>query len=201
MHCQGTLELIGFRNIQKLAGDVRLVLPVTRNRYSPTCSVLSMWSRFAQDGDESRFLPGGRERRRIEYRAGLRFRKGVNTTRHLEKLHQAAAHPPYNFKVYTGTIDSVTTHRETDPWYAKGDHSYDNKHPLMLAMFIAGGPFTDRVRTQVFTCAQPPNIPTNRFTRPTPATTYVNATTKAPIYVPPRGGGGGKNGPVLIEHF
>ncbi|KAF8594615.1 Phosphodiest-domain-containing protein [Ceratobasidium sp. AG-I] len=135
--------------------------------------------------------------------AGLRFRKGANTTRHLEKLHQAAARPPYNFKVYTGTNDnpfperkhftpdhnsrippiyvvpelgwSVTTHRETDPWYAKGDHGYDNEHPLMRAMFIASGPFTDRVRAQVFSSTQSPNVLANRFAR--------------------------KNGPVLIEHF
>lgn len=40
--------------------------------------------------------------------AGLRFRKGANTTRHLEKLYQAAARPPHNFKVYTGTNDVWT---------------------------------------------------------------------------------------------
>lgn len=175
--------------------------------------------------------------------AGLRFRAGANTTRHLEKLQQAAASPPYNFKVYTGTNDvwagvykpidipphlqspfperkhfspdhnarippiyvvpelgwSVTTHRETDPWYANGDHGYDNEDPLMRAMFIASGPFTDRVRAQVY-ASQSTNTPINRFSRSTPAATYVDAATKPPIYVPPRGGGG-KNGPVLIEHF
>ncbi|KAG8746229.1 hypothetical protein FRC12_014348 [Ceratobasidium sp. 428] len=174
--------------------------------------------------------------------AGLRFRKGANTTRHLEKLHEAASKPPYNFKVYTGTSDvwagvyqpieippslqnafperkhfspdhnsrippiyvvpelgwSVTTHKETDPWYAKGDHGYDNEHPLMRAMFIASGPFTDRVRATVF--AHPSQLPSailNRFSRSTP-TGYVNGTGKPPIYVPPRGG---KNGPLVIEHF
>lgn len=80
------------------------------------------------------------------------------------------------------------------------DHGYDNEHPLMRAMFIASGPFTDRVRAEVLSSTQSPNSPTNRFSRSTPATTYFNTTTKPPIYVPPRGGGG-KNGPVLIEHF
>ncbi|KAG8724375.1 hypothetical protein FRC09_019483 [Ceratobasidium sp. 395] len=174
--------------------------------------------------------------------AGLRFRKGANTTRHLEKLHEAASKPPYNFKVYTGTSDvwagvyqpieippslqnafperkhfspdhnsrippiyvvpelgwSVTTHKETDPWYAKGDHGYDNEHPLMRAMFIASGPFTDRVRATVFADpSQSQSAIPNRFSRSTP-TGYVNGTGKPPIYVPPRGG---KNGPLVIEHF
>ncbi|KAG8723235.1 hypothetical protein FRC09_004170 [Ceratobasidium sp. 395] len=174
--------------------------------------------------------------------AGLRFHKGANTTRHLERLYEAASKPPYNFKVYTGTSDvwagvyqpieippslqnpfpdrkhfspdhnsrippiyvvpelgwSVTTHKETDPWYAKGDHGYDNEHPLMRAMFIASGPFTDRVRATVFADpSQSQSAVPNRFSRSTP-TGYVNGTGKPPIYVPPRGG---KNGPLVIEHF
>jgi hypothetical protein len=68
----------------------------------------------------------------------------------------------------------------------------------MRAMFIASGPFTDRVRAQVLSQpSQSPNTP-SRFSRSTPAS--INTTVKPPIYVPPRGGGG-KNGPVLIEHF
>ncbi|KAG9078365.1 hypothetical protein FS749_009601 [Ceratobasidium sp. UAMH 11750] len=174
--------------------------------------------------------------------AGLRFRQGANTTRHLEKLHQAASKPPHNFKVYTGTSDvwsgvyksidippalqnpfparkhfspdhnsrippiyvvpelgwSVTTHRETDPWYAKGDHGYDNEHPLMRAMFIASGPFTDRLRAQVFLGpSQSPSPLPNRFSRIT-STESFNTTLKPPIYVPPRGG---KHGPLLIDNF
>ncbi|KAG8718551.1 hypothetical protein FRC08_005011 [Ceratobasidium sp. 394] len=174
--------------------------------------------------------------------AGPRFRHGANTTRHLEKLHQAASQLPYNFKVFTGknnvwsgvyrSIDippslqnpfparkhfspdhnsripliyvvpelgwSVTTHRETDPWYAKGDHGYDNEHPVMRAMFIASGPSTNRLRAQVFSGpSQPPSPLPNRFARST-STGSFNTTSKPPIYVPPRGG---KHGPLLIENF
>ncbi|KAG9080961.1 hypothetical protein FRC07_014720, partial [Ceratobasidium sp. 392] len=78
------------------------------------------------------------------------------------------------------------------------DHGYDNEHPLMRAMFIASGPFTDRVRVKVFSELTESHSPLpNRFSRSTPAV-YRNATGKPPIYVPPRGG---KNGPLLIEHF
>ncbi|QRV80871.1 pyrophosphatase/phosphodiesterase [Ceratobasidium sp. AG-Ba] len=150
----------------------------------------------------------------IEYKlgqpnAGLWFRKSANTTRHLEKLYEASAKPPHNFKVSNKHFSpdhnsrippiwvvpdlgwSVTIHKETDPWNANGDHGYDNEDPLMRAMFIASGPFTDRVRAKVFSDTSP--IP-GRFSRSTPA-----IHSKPPIYVPPRGGG--KNGPVLIEHF
>ncbi|KAH7320549.1 alkaline-phosphatase-like protein [Rhizoctonia solani] len=100
---------------------------------------------------------------------------------------------------------SVTWHREKDPWYANGDHGYDNEDPLMRAMFIASGPFTDRVRAKVFAQAeaQPATTPpSNRFTRSSPAPAIYappthNSTWKPPIYVPPRGG----SGPVLIERF
>ncbi|KAG9088003.1 hypothetical protein FRC06_002264, partial [Ceratobasidium sp. 370] len=78
------------------------------------------------------------------------------------------------------------------------DHGYDNEHPLMRAIFIASGPFTDRVRAQVSSGAsQPPSPLPNRFSRSV-STGYLNTTLKPPIYVPPRGG---KNGPLLIEHF
>ncbi|CEL52889.1 hypothetical protein RSOLAG1IB_05957 [Rhizoctonia solani AG-1 IB] len=101
---------------------------------------------------------------------------------------------------------SVTWHREKDPWYSNGDHGYDNEHPLMRALFIASGPFTDRVRAQVFAQAQaqPAVTPTpNRFARSSPVPAIyipdpLNKTSKPPIYVPPRGGG---HGPVLIDKF
>ncbi|KAB5591542.1 Type I phosphodiesterase/nucleotide pyrophosphatase [Ceratobasidium theobromae] len=78
---------------------------------------------------------------------------------------------------------SVTWHREQDPWYARGDHGYDNEHELMRAVFIASGPFTDRVRAQV--SSRP-----SRFSR------VKTMAARPPIYVPPRGGD-----PVLIEQF
>lgn len=53
----------------------------------------------------------------------------------------------------------------------------------MRAVFIASGPFTDRVRAQV--SSRP-----SRFSR------VKTMAAKPPIYVPPRGGD-----PVLIEQF
>ncbi|KAG8678712.1 hypothetical protein FRC08_017564 [Ceratobasidium sp. 394] len=68
----------------------------------------------------------------------------------------------------------------------------------MRAMFIASGPFTDRLRAQVFLGpSQSPSPLSNRFSRIT-STESFNTTLKPPIYVPPRGG---KHGPLLIDNF
>ncbi|CAE6444471.1 unnamed protein product [Rhizoctonia solani] len=150
--------------------------------------------------------------------AGLWFHPGANVTRHLEKLYRAAARPPHNFKVYTATSDvwpNVYNGVEIPPGlqnpfpphkHFSPDHN-SRIPPIYVVPELGCGPFTDRVRAQVFAQAQaqPATISpaSNRFTRTSPAPAIYapqthNTTSKPPIYVPPRGGG---NGPVLIDKF
>ncbi|QRV89320.1 pyrophosphatase/phosphodiesterase [Ceratobasidium sp. AG-Ba] len=120
----------------------------------------------------------------IEFRigqpnAGLWFREGANTT--LSRFTQgltmfvwieipAALQNPFPLSKrfspdHNPRIPSIwlaaelgwtfTTHSEIDPWYANGDHGYDNEHPLMRAIFIASGPFGSRVRAKVFSERSP----------------------------------------------
>jgi len=100
---------------------------------------------------------------------GLRFKNGANESEYINLLQQAAKLNSDKFDAYTHETMperyhfahnprispiylvpklgyALTRTRETGATFVKGNHGYDNEYPEMQAIFVADGPFTQRVK-------------------------------------------------------